>query len=54
MITPYLSGTTHLQGVVKESHEKMKDRIYETRLEFEPLGTEAKVLLEKLIELFAE
>src|SRR3989338_11056865 len=50
--TPYLAETTHLEGVVLESHEKMKNRIYETRLEFRNLNTEAKILLEKLMEFF--
>jgi len=52
--TPYLSGTTYLAGVVMESHEKMKGKIYETRLQFDPLETEAKLLLEKLIDLFVD
>ena len=50
--TPYLAETTHLTGVVLESHEKMKNRIYETRLEFKDLDTEAKILLEKLMSYF--
>ena len=50
--TPYLAETTHLTGIVLESHEKMKNRIYETRLEFRNLDTEAKVLLQKLMEYF--
>lgn len=50
--TPYLAGTTYLEGVVLESHEKMKGKIYETRLRFTLLDTEAKVLLEKLKEFF--
>ena len=52
--TPYLAGTTHLEGVVLGSNEKMKDKIYETRLQFGLLEAEAKVLLGKLIELFVE
>ena len=52
--TPYLAGTTHLEGVVLGSNEKMKNAIYETRLQFGPLEAEAKVLLGKLIELFVE
>jgi hypothetical protein len=50
--TPYLAETTHLEGVVLESHVKMKNRIYETRLGFRDLDTEAKILLEKLMEYF--
>jgi len=52
--TPYLAGTTHLEGAVLGSNEKMKDAIYETRLQFGPLEAEAKVLLGKLIKLFVE
>ncbi len=52
--TPYLSGTTYVEGVVLESHEKMKDKIYETRLQFGKLDAEAKILLEKLIEFFVD
>ncbi len=52
--TPYISGTTYLEGIVLQSHEKMKGTIYETRLEFENLDTEAKVLLEKLMEFFID
>ena len=50
--TPYLAGTTYLEGVVLESHEKMKNRVYETRLQFTTLEAEAKVLLEKLVAFF--
>ncbi len=52
--TPYLAGTTHLEGIVLGSNEKMKDKIYETRLQFGNLDAEAKILLGKLIELFTE
>ncbi len=52
--TPYIAGTTCLEGAVLQSHEKMKDTIYETRLEFESFDTEAKVLLEKLMEFFID
>ena len=52
--TPYIAGTTYLEGVVLQSHEKMKGTIYETRLEFDSLDTEAKVLLEKLMEFFID
>jgi hypothetical protein len=50
--TPYLAGTTHLEGTVMQSHEKMKGTIYETRLQFGSLDTEAKLLLEKLTRFF--
>jgi len=52
--TPYVAETTYLEGVVLESHEKMKNKIYETRLEFKGLDTEAKILLEKLMGYFTK
>lgn len=50
--TPYLSGTTYLEGTVLESHEKIKNLLYETRLEFSELEAPAEFLLNKLIEYF--
>ena len=50
--TPYLSGTTYLEGTVLESHEKIKNLLYETRLEFSSLEAPAEFLLNKLIEYF--
>ena len=50
--TPYLADTTYLEGVVLESHEKVMDLIYETRLKFEFLNPQAEFLLAKLIEFF--
>ena len=50
--TPYLADTTYLEGVVLESHEKVMDLIYETRLKFELLNPQAEFLLAKLIEFF--
>ncbi len=52
--TPYIAGTTYLEGVVLQSHEKMKGTIFETRLEFDSLDTEATVLLEKLMKFFTD
>ena len=52
--TPYLAETMHLEGVVLGANEKMKDTIYEIRIKFGVLSTEAKVLLEKLIKLFVD
>ena len=50
--TPYLTDTTFIEGVVLESHEKVKDMIYETRLQFKFLNPQAEFLLTKLVELF--
>ena len=50
--TPYLADTTYLEGVVLESHEKVMDIIYETRLKFEFLNPQAEFLLAKIIEFF--
>ena len=51
--TPFLSELVHLEGTVLESHEKMKDIIYETRLSFEDISPQAEFVLKKLIEHFA-
>lgn len=50
--TPYLSDTTYLEGTVLESHERVQNVIYETRLEFNELSEEAKYLLNKMMEFF--
>ncbi len=52
--TPYLSDTTHLEGTVLASHEKVKNIIYETRIKFDLLSSESAFLLEKLIEFFTK
>lgn len=52
--TPYLSDTTFIEGVVLQSHEKVKDMIYETRLRFEKLDHQAEFLLQKLVEIFTQ
>jgi hypothetical protein len=50
--TPYVAETTYLEGVVLESHEKVRNIIYETRLKFEFLDPQGEFLVAKLIELF--
>ncbi len=50
--TPYLSDTTHLEGKVLESHERVKNVIYETRLQFLQLDREAEFILARLIDFF--
>ena len=50
--TPFLTGLTHLEGKVLESKEKIRDIIYETRLEFQDLCENSKNVLEKTIEHF--
>ena len=52
--TPYLTELTHLEGTVLESKEKIKDIIYETRLEFTPLSEQALFVLNKIIQHFDE
>ena len=51
--TPYLADVTYLEGVVLESHEKIKGMIYEIRLEFKVISPQAEFVLSKLIEFFA-
>ena len=50
--TPYLSDVTHLEGVVLESHEKVKGILYETRIQLSFLDVQAEYLMAKLIEFF--
>lgn len=52
--TPFVTELTHLEGKVMESHEKIKDIIYETRLEFNQLTPPAKFVLNKIIEYFVK
>ena len=52
LTTPYLANTTLLQGTVKDSHEKAKGILYETRLEFGDLNSKDKMVLTQLIEFF--
>jgi c-di-GMP-binding flagellar brake protein YcgR len=50
--TPYLADITLLSGTIKESHEKIRNIIYETRLEFDPLNPQSDMLIKKLEEYF--
>lgn len=50
--TPFMTELTHLEGVVLESHEKLKNIIYETRLRFENLTPQAQFVINKLIQYF--
>jgi hypothetical protein len=50
--TPFMAELTHLEGSVLESHEKLKNIIYETRLQFENLTPQAEFILSRLIQYF--
>ena len=50
--TPFLSELTHLEGTVLESHERIKNVIYETRLEFDEISPQSKEVIEELIKHF--
>mgnify|MGYP001599594692 CR=1 len=50
--TPYLVDITRIEGAVLESHEKLSEIIYETRIQFESLTPQAEFLISKLEELF--
>ena len=52
--TPYLTGTTHLEGTVLESQEKLKGILCETRLVFNNLNPEAEFVIKKIVEYFME
>lgn len=48
--TPFLTDLVHLEGVVLESREKIKNIIYETRLEFSKISDQGRFVLTRLIE----
>jgi len=48
--TPFMTELVYLEGSVLASQERIKDVIYETRLEFTELSIQAKFILKKLIE----
>lgn len=50
--TPYISTTTYLEGVILDSQEKIPGILFETRLRFEKLDTQAELILKELIEYF--
>jgi len=50
--TPFMAELTHLEGVVRGSTEKLKNIIYETRLQFENLTPQAQFVIGKLIQYF--
>ncbi len=50
--TPFLSEFIQLKGTVLESKEKIKNIIYETRVQFDDIPLPAQAVLSKLIEHF--
>jgi len=52
--TPYLADVTQFEGTVLQSHEKISNIIYETRLQFNELSPQAEFLLQKLEEFFKQ
>ena len=50
--TPYISETTYLEGEILECSEKIKDMLYEIRLKFTVLNTQAEITLTQLMEYF--
>lgn len=50
--SPFFASVTHMEGKVLGSHEKAKDIIYETRLEFQKLSGPAQEVVKKTIEFF--
>ena len=51
--TPYFANLTRLDGKVLESIEKIKDVIYETRLEFIDPSENVKLILQKITDHFS-
>lgn len=52
--TPYLASTTFVEGKILDSHEKAKNILYDTRLEFVNIEPEAKYLLAKITDFFTK
>ena len=52
--TPYLTGTTHIEGVVLASQEKIHGILNETRLTFKSLHPEAEFVLGKIVDYFKD
>ncbi len=50
--TPFLAGMTRLDATVLESHERAKDILYETRVSFDGLSAQSRMVLEKVVEYF--
>ena len=50
--TPYITESIYLEGQVQQSHEKMKNLLYETRLKFDKLDPLAEFVLTKMTAFF--
>ena len=50
--TPYISDVTYVEGEVLESHDKVKNILYETRMRFVNLTPEAEFVIGKLMDYF--
>ena len=50
--TPYISDKTYVEGTVLESHERIYNILYETRLQFEKLNEQAEFLINKMVQIF--
>ena len=50
--SPFFANITKMEGEVLQSHERVKDIIYETRLQFKNLCKEAEDVLLKSVEFF--
>lgn len=50
--TPYIADTVYIEGTVLESHEKIRGIIYETRLVFDKLNSQATLVINKIVDIF--
>ncbi|MEW5895778.1 MAG: PilZ domain-containing protein [Candidatus Omnitrophota bacterium] len=50
--SPFFVNITQMEGAVLESHERVKDIIYETRMQFKDLPKETEDVLLKSVEFF--
>lgn len=52
--TPFLSEFIHLKGTVLESKEKIRNVIYETRIQFDDIPLPTHAVMTKLIDHFRD
>ncbi len=52
--TPYLTGTVYLEGKVLGCTEKLNGILFETRMQFEQVSTQAEFVINKIVDYYKE
>ncbi|MCD4781884.1 MAG: PilZ domain-containing protein [Candidatus Omnitrophica bacterium] len=50
--TPYLANKAYFNAIVLNSHERVANILYETRVKFEHLDTKTEILVKQMMEVF--